>query len=127
MMSINDPAILAVGLSYAKPVGEKFGLHPYRRANIIDSMACTLVYSLPWSAALLFAAGLSSKAAEAFAGVPALTPLEMTPWILYAWVLLAVMTFSIITGGGRRFADADASPQEDEMPSTQVDNAHAKA
>jgi len=105
MMSINAPAILAVGLFYAKPVGEKFGLHPYRRANIIDSMACTLVYSLPWSAALLFASGLSFKAAESFEGVPALTPIEMTPWIIYAWVLLAVMTFSIITGWGRRFAD----------------------
>lgn len=105
LMSINAPAILAVGLSYAKPVGERFRLSPYRRANIIDSMACTLVYSLPWSAALLFAAGLSAKAAEAFPGVPALQPLEMTPWVIYAWVLLAVMSFSIVTGWGRRFID----------------------
>ncbi|MFP3835993.1 hypothetical protein, partial [Chryseobacterium sp. SIMBA_028] len=74
LMSINAPAILAVGLSYAKPVGERFGLSPYRRANIIDSMSCTLVYSLPWSAALLFASGLSVKAAETFPGVPALMP-----------------------------------------------------
>lgn len=123
MMSINAPAILAVGLSYAKPVGEKFGLHPYRRANIIDSMACTLVYSLPWSAALLFASGLSFKAAESFAGVPALTPIEMTPWILYAWVLLAVMTVSIITGWGRRFVDdkeASKLATGDQEPAAQV-------
>lgn len=105
MMSINAPAILAVGLSYAKPVGERFKLHPYRRANIIDSMACTLVYSIPWSAALLFASGLSAKAAESFAGVPALSPIEMTPWVLYAWVLLVVMSVSILTGWGRSFVD----------------------
>ncbi|MEH6629075.1 MAG: Na+/H+ antiporter NhaC family protein [Motiliproteus sp.] len=112
MMSINAPAILAVGLSYAKPVGERFGLTPYRRANIIDSMSCTLVYSLPWSAALLFAAGLSSKAAETFPGVPALQPLDMTPWVIYSWVLLAVMSFSIITGWGRRFVDTPETEME---------------
>ncbi|REG79353.1 Na+/H+ antiporter NhaC family protein [Marinomonas pollencensis] len=117
MMSINAPAILAVGLSYAKPVGERFKLHPYRRANIIDSMACTLVYSLPWSAALLFASGLSVKASEAFQGVPPLTPLEMTPWIFYAWVLLAVMTFSIMTGWGRRFMDGSEEQKDGEVMS----------
>lgn len=112
LMSINAPAILAVGLSYAKPVGERFRLTPYRRANIIDSMSCTLVYSLPWSAALLFAAGMSSKAAEAFPGVPALSPMEMTPWVIYAWVLLVVMSFAIFTGWGRRFVDTPETEVE---------------
>lgn len=115
LMSINAPAILAVGLSYAKPVGERFGLSPYRRANIIDSMSCTLVYSLPWSAALLFASGLSVKAAETFPGVPALMPLDLTPWVLYAWVLLAVMSVSIATGWGRRFSPAGQASAQDEV------------
>ncbi len=101
LMSINAPAILAVGLSFTRPLGEKFGVHPYRRANIIDAMACTLVYSLPWSAGLLFASGLSKSASESFAGVPFLTPGQLTPWVLYAWVLMAVMFTAIFTGWGR--------------------------
>ncbi|OLQ72743.1 sodium:proton antiporter [Photobacterium proteolyticum] len=101
LMSINAPAILAVGLSFAKPMGEKFGVSPYRRANVIGNLACTLVYSLPWSAALLLAASLSQQASESFAGVPALSPLELTPMVLYAWFMLATMIFAIFTGWGR--------------------------
>ena len=108
LMSINAPAILAVGLSFAKPMGEKFGIHKYRRANIIDSMACTLVYSLPWSAGLLFATGLTTKASEAFPGVPALTPMALMPWVLYAWILMVVMFVAIFTGWGRRFEEETA-------------------
>ena len=105
LMSINAPAILAVGLSFTRPLGEKFGVHPHRRANIIDAMACTLVYSLPWSAGLLFASGLSKSASETFAGVPFLTPGQLMPWVLYAWVLMVVMFFAIFTGWGRKMVD----------------------
>lgn len=107
LMSINAPAILAVGLSFTKPLGEKFGVHPYRRANVIDAMACTLVYSLPWSAGLLFASGLSKSASEAFAGVPYLTPLQITPWVLYAWVLMMVMFYAIFSGWGRKMIEVE--------------------
>lgn len=123
LMSINAPAILAVGLSYAKPVGEHFGIGKYRRANIIDSMACTLVYSLPWSAAVLYAAGLASKAAESFPGVPVLAPLQITPWVIYAWVLLGVMTFAILTGWGGSYDDEATSkkaPSAPAQPSAQA-------
>lgn len=101
LMSINAPAILAVGLSFAKPMGEVFGVSPYRRANVIGNLACTLVYSLPWSAALLLAASLSQQASESFPGVPALSPLTLTPMVLYAWFMLATMIFAILTGWGR--------------------------
>ncbi len=105
LMSINAPAILAVGLSFTRPLGEKFKIHPYRRANIIDAMACTLVYTLPWSASLLYASGLSKSASEQFASVPFLSPIELTPWVIYCWILMVVMTFAIFTGWGRIFVD----------------------
>lgn len=114
LMSINAPAILAVGLSFARPLGEKFNIHPHRRANIIDALACTLVYSLPWSAGLLFASGLSKAASESFAGVPYLAPLTLTPWVIYAWVLMAVMFFAIISGWGRTFSDETAPEHKNE-------------
>lgn len=117
LMSINAPAILAVGLSFAKPMGEKFGVHPHRRANVIGNLACTLVYSLPWSAALLLAASLSQQAAASFEGVPGLSPLELTPYVLYAWFLLLVMMFAIITGWGCEYTDkvTDSDKAEDEI------------
>lgn len=101
MMGINTPAILAVGTSLARPMGEKFKIHPYRMANIIDSLGCTFVYSLPWCGAVLFAAGLSEAASQSFVGVPVLSPLDITPWVVYSWILFAVMAFAILTGWGR--------------------------
>ncbi len=113
LMSINAPAILAVGLSFTKPLGEKFKLHPYRRANLLDAFACTLVYTLPWSAGVLFASGLSKSASEMFEGVPFLSPMDITPWVIYAWVLLVVMTFAVFSGWGRVYIGANGEPTKE--------------
>ncbi len=113
LMSINAPAILAVGLSFTKPLGDKFKLHPYRRANILDAFSCTLVYSLPWTAAVLFASGLSKGASEDFSGVPFLSPMSITPWVIYAWVLLIVMFVAVFTGWGRIYTGKDGKPTKE--------------
>jgi len=113
LMSINAPAILAVGLSFTKPLGEKLQLHPYRRANLLDAFACTLVYTLPWSAGVLFASGLSKSASEMFEGVPYLSPLTITPWVIYAWVLLVVMFVAVFTGWGRRYVGPNGEPTKE--------------
>lgn len=113
IMSLNAPAILAVGLSFAKPLGDKFKLHPYRRANLLDAFSCTIVYTLPWTAAVLFASGLSQGASKDFAEVPFLNPTSITPWVIYCWVLLAVMTFSVFSGWGRTYTGADGKPTKE--------------
>jgi len=110
IMSLNAPAILAVGLSFAKPLGDKFKLHPYRRANLLDAFSCTIVYTLPWTAAVLFASGLSKDASNEFAGVPFLNPATITPWVIYCWVLLIVMTFAVFSGWGRTYTGPDGEP-----------------
>ncbi len=33
----------------------------------------------------------------------------MTPWIIYAWVLMAAMFFAIFTGWGRKFVEEEPS------------------
>ena len=113
IMSLNAPAILAVGLSFTKPLGDKFKLHPYRRANLLDAFSCTIVYTLPWTAAVLFASGLSKGASEDFAGVPFLNPVSITPWVIYSWVLLAVMFFSVFSGWGRMYTAPDGTPTKE--------------
>lgn len=111
IMGLNAPPILAIGTSYAKPLGEKYKIHPYRRANLLDATACTLVYSLPWTPALLLTQSLAKDANEAFGDiVPALTPVQMTPWIMYAWALLAIMVFAIATGWGREYIGPNGEP-----------------
>ncbi|UPA31277.1 hypothetical protein L0P85_03850 [Terrisporobacter glycolicus] len=107
IMGLNAPPILAIGTSFAKPLGEKYKISPYRRANLLDATACTLVYSLPWTPALLLTKNLSAQASEQFGSmVPALTTTQMSPWIIYCWALLVVMLFAMISGWGRMYVNS---------------------
>lgn len=95
LMGLNAPAILAVGASFAKPLGEKYGISPYRTANLLDAQSNTLVYSLPWTPAIIYTIGFARDSA-----VP-LTATQITPYVLYSYAMLAVMFVTIIFGIGR--------------------------
>ncbi|MBA1334120.1 MAG: putative membrane protein [Firmicutes bacterium] len=95
IMGLNAPAILAVGASFAKPLSRKYGISPYRTANLLDATSCTLVYSLPWTPAIIYTIGFTRD------GIHPLTALEVTPFVLYAFAMMAVMFASIMLGIGR--------------------------
>ena len=95
IMGLNAPAILAVGASFAKPLSEKFGISPYRAANLLDAQSNTLCYALPWSPAVIYTIGF---AAGTSAPLPAIA---VTPFVIYGFVLMVVMTASIFLGIGR--------------------------
>lgn len=95
IMGLNAPAILAVGASFAKPLSRKFGISPYRTANLLDATSCTLVYSLPWTPAIIYTIGFTRDS------IHPLSALEITPFVFYAFALLAVMIVSIFLGIGR--------------------------
>lgn len=95
IMGLNAPAILAVGASFAKPLSEKFGISPYRAANLLDAQSNTLCYALPWSPAVIYTIGF---AAGTSAPLPAIA---VTPFVIYGFVLMVVMTGSIFLGIGR--------------------------
>lgn len=111
IMGLNAPPILAVGTFFAKPIGEQYNIHPYRRANLLDATANTLVYSLPWTPALLLVQSISKQANQEFGSlIPVFSTSEMTPWIIYCWVMLAVMIFAVVTGWGREYIGPDGEP-----------------
>lgn len=95
LMGLNAPAIMAVGASFAKPLGEKFDISPYRIANLLDAQSNTLVYALPWTPAIIYAIGFAKDTAAP------LTAVEITPYVIYGYILMAVMFASIIFGIGR--------------------------
>lgn len=95
LMGLNAPAILAVGASFARPLGEKFGISPYRTANLLDAQSNTLVYAMPWTPAIIYTIGFAKDSAAP------LTAIQVTPYVLYAWAMLAVMFVTIIVGIGR--------------------------
>ena len=95
LMGLNAPAILAVGPSFAKPLSKRYGISPYRAANLLDAQSNTLVYSLPWTPAIIYTIGFAKDSAYP------LTAIEITPYVLYSYAMLAVMFVTIIFGIGR--------------------------
>lgn len=95
LMGLNAPAILTVGASFAKPLSQKYGISPYRTANLLDAQSNTLVYSMPWTPAIIYTIGFAKDSA-----VP-LQAAEVTPYVLYSYAMLAVMFITIILGIGR--------------------------
>lgn len=96
VMGLNAPAILAVGASFAKPLAKEYGISPYRAANLLDAQSNTLVYALPWTPAVIFTIGFAAQTEAP------LRATEVTPFVIYGYVLLVVMTASIFLGIGRK-------------------------
>ncbi len=94
-MGLNAPAILAVGASFAKPLAQAQGISPYRTANLLDAQSNTLVYALPWTPGIVFTMGFAAETSAP------LTALQITPFVVYGYALLAVMAASILLGIGR--------------------------
>lgn len=89
-------AILAVG-DVARRTGTAAGIDGYRRANLLDLTVCTVPFVLPYFLPPLLAAGTTRGAA----GMPALSPWEVGRWNCYAWGLMVVLAFAIVSGWGR--------------------------
>lgn len=95
IMGLNAPAILTIGPSFAKPLGERYNISPYRIANLLDAQSNTLAYALPWTPSIIFTLSFARDTAYPLKAV------EITPYVLYAYAMLAVMFITIIFGIGR--------------------------
>ena len=92
-------AILAVG-EFARQTGERFGIDGYRRANLLDLTVCTWPFLLPYFLPTILTAS-ASRSGEAF-GMPALAAGTVGLYNTYAWALVAMVLFAVITGYGRK-------------------------
>lgn len=105
IMGLNAPAILAVGASFAKPLGKQHGISPYRMANLMDAQSNTLAYCLPWSPAMIYTLSFAKDS-----GAP-LTGIEVTPMVLYCFAMFIVMCASIVLKIGRNDLMDQLSPE----------------
>lgn len=95
LMGLNAPAILAVGASFAKPLGQRHGISPYRIANLLDAQSNTFVYSLPWTPAMIYTLGFAADSNAPLVAV------DIAPYVFYAYAMLAVMFVTILLGIGK--------------------------
>lgn len=100
----NTPALLLVGPTLVKPLGEKFQLAKARCANLMDCGVCSVFYLLPWAIPILvWHSIIGAAAADLGIETPAIASSLTSP---YPLALFMVMTFSIFTGWNRKFINS---------------------
>ncbi|MGJ3507920.1 Na+/H+ antiporter NhaC family protein [Enemella sp. A6] len=98
---VNSASMLAFG-PVADELGAKVGLHPYRRANVLDCFALGVASTVPFLSAYLFIGALLATQGG--------TPVSMGGLFLgtvYPIMLTLVMIVAVITGWGRTFEGSD--------------------
>ncbi|UYM04302.1 Na+/H+ antiporter NhaC family protein [Solicola gregarius] len=109
------PSIVTFG-PVVDRIGSSVGLHPYRRANVMDCFGMGIACVLPALSAFLF---ISSDLTEGVDGMPGLAPASIFIGCLYPLLLTAIMVFSVATGWGRTFEGPDGA-QVKERPTVPV-------
>lgn len=107
----NSAAIFTVGSSYGKSIGQKFHIHPYRIANIMDCMATGVTYALPYNVTITVPIVMALQARDSFgAAVPALNGPMLPLFVIYPMIMILFYTIAILTGYGRRYVGKDGTP-----------------
>ena len=100
-VSVNTVAMVTTG-PLANELRKRHRIHPYRSANLLDTVSCSFPYMLPYAATITAATGIQRQVAAAYPFVPVLSWSEQAPWIFYGAILFPLMLFSVATGFGRR-------------------------
>ncbi|TFI42488.1 Na+/H+ antiporter NhaC family protein [Rhodococcus sp. 1R11] len=96
---VNSAAMLTFG-PVADEIGSRVGLHPYRRAVVMDCFAMGIACIVPVTSAYLFIGALLTSGYDT---APALSTTEIFLAMLYPLVLTVVMLVAVGTGWHRRF------------------------
>lgn len=88
----NTVAILSVG-KISADIAERFGVDRCKSASLLDTFSCVVQGILPYGAQLLMAAGLA-----------AITPMQIIPYLAYNVVLAIVALLAILFRFPRRYS-----------------------
>lgn len=88
-------------------LGKRVGLHPYRRANLLDGFANAIVLVVPFLSVFVFLGALLSKGYDF---VPPLSLTQVASGMIYCVMLFLVLLFSVITGWGRDYEGSEGTP-----------------
>jgi Na+/H+ antiporter NhaC len=100
-VSVNTVAMITVG-PLANQLRKRHHIHPYRSANLLDTVSCSFPYALPYAAPVVAAAGIHRALAERYAFVEVLSWAQQAPYIFYGLLLFPLMIIAVVTGFGRK-------------------------
>jgi len=111
--SANGPALIIYG-PVASDIARKKGLHPYRSANIIDGMVCSLPVNLPFTSAFIFIViGVVQGLMTTYDFLTPIGPFALAAATFHPIMLFVVFTVCIITGWGRLYETKDGGKTKD--------------
>jgi len=100
-VSVNTVAMITVG-PLANRLRKRHKIHPYRSANLMDTVSCSFPYMLPYSAPIVAAAGIQHNLAKDYDFVQVLPWTQEAPFIFYGLILFPLMVVAVATGYGRK-------------------------
>jgi Na+/H+ antiporter NhaC len=100
-VSVNTVAMITAG-PLANKLRKRHGIHPYRSANLMDTVSCSFPYILPYSAVTLAAIATQQQVAQRFDFVSVVPWEKYAGYAFYPVFLFPIMVVAVITGFGRK-------------------------
>ncbi|RSL34175.1 Na+/H+ antiporter NhaC family protein [Salibacterium salarium] len=117
-ITINTAAEIAAA-PFVKAIGEKYRIHRYRRANMLDAVTSALGYIFPWGAPVLLGWSTIQTMQDTYSWLPSVGPTEVFPFVFQGWFLTIIMLIAALTSWGLRFEGENGEsvkqrPEEDQ-------------
>ncbi|MEE9466268.1 MAG: Na+/H+ antiporter NhaC family protein [Candidatus Neomarinimicrobiota bacterium] len=100
-VSVNTVAMITAG-PLANMLRKRSHIHPYRSANLLDTVSCSFPYLLPYSATVMAAIAIQEEVAQQFEFVEVLQAGDFIQYAFYCLILFPLMIVAATTGFGRR-------------------------
>ncbi len=100
MLTTHSVVAILMIAEFANKTGERTGLSPIRRANILSLVVCVFPFLLPYFIPVILMAN-TTLSGEEF-GIPPVTPLEAGLYNFVAWGLLIMIVLVVVIGIGRK-------------------------
>lgn len=100
-VSVNTVAMITAG-PLVNALRKRHRIHPYRSANLMDTVSCSFPYVLPYAATIVAATAVQRTLVEPYPFVEVLTWAQEAPYIFYGLLLFPVMIVAVVTGFGRK-------------------------
>jgi Na+/H+ antiporter NhaC len=100
-VSVNTVAIITAG-PLANELRKRHNIHPYRSANLLDTVSCSFPYILPYSAVTLAAIATQQQVQQRYDFVELVSWGNYAPYAFYTVILFPIMVLCVITGFGRK-------------------------
>ncbi|SDI35502.1 transporter, NhaC family [Alteribacillus persepolensis] len=101
-ITINTAAEIAAA-PFVRAIGEKYSIHRYRRANMLDAVTSALGYIFPWGAPVLLGYSTIANMQNTYEWLPVVSPTEVFPFVFHGWFLALIMLIAALTGWGLRY------------------------